>query len=52
MRDPKDLEEDPKMGWLLEATIGLEEESPKWIVWHLCLHLVRCGIEIPDLVAL
>ena len=31
MRDPKALEEDPKMGWLLEVTISLEGESPKRI---------------------
>ena len=51
VRDPKALEEDPRMGWLLEAIIGLEGESPRWIVWHIWLHLVWCGIEISNLVA-
>ena len=35
VRDPKALEEDLEMGLLLEATIGLEGESPRRIVWHI-----------------
>ena len=69
MKDPKALEEDPKMG-LQQLSAGRGEvaprrivqleanyrlgggEAPKRIVWHLsALHLMRCGIEIPDVVA-